>query len=375
MNEFPLDPEIVYLNHAAVAPWPRRTRDAVVKFCDENITRGATDYPAWMKQEQQLRRQLKSLINADSVDEIALVKNTSEALSFIAYGLDWQAGDEILTSQEEFPSNLIPWESLSDQGVVVRKVDLQAAADPTQALLDNIQQQTRLLSISSVQYASGLAVDLNRLGAACQERGILFCVDAIHSLGAFPFDVNACQADFVVADGHKWMLGPEGLGLFYCRQSRLDELSLTEYGWHMVEAMGQYDRSDWRIASTARRFECGSPNMLGIHALSASLSLILETGLDRIAEDIRQRVTWIRDAVAKRPQLSLVGHPSPSSNSGIVVFSSTEAASDKLHAYLVAKGVICALRGGGVRFSPHFYTPKERIERAFEWVDAYHQAS
>ena len=374
MNEFPLDSDLAYLNHAAVAPWPQRTRDAVIAFADQNIAQGAADYPAWLRQEHQLRRQLKALIGAASVDEIALVKNTSEALSFIAYGLDWVAGDQILTSQEEFPSNMIPWESLSERGVELVKVDLQASTDPTEALIQCITDKTRLLTISSVQYASGTAVDLNRLGAACQARGILFCVDAIQSLGAFPFDVEACQADFVVADGHKWMLGPEGLGLFYCRRSRLESLSLNEYGWHMVEAMGQYDRSEWEVASSARRFECGSPNMLGIHALSASLSLILETGIESIAEQIRERIQYIQQAVDSRANLYLLARHDQSACSGIVVFNSHDVVAAELHPFLMSKRVICALRGGGIRFSPHFYTPLDAIDQAFEWIDRFHES-
>lgn len=371
MNEFPLDPNIIYLNHAAVAPWPQRTRDAVLAFSDQNIHQGAADYPTWLRQEHQLRRQLKTLIHAASVDEIALVKNTSEALSFIAYGLNWQPGDQVLTSDEEFPSNMIPWESLSNRGVEVIKVNLHSAEDPTQALIDAMTAQTRLLSISSVQYASGVAVDLNRLGAACQSREILYCIDAIQSLGAFPFDVQANQADFVVADGHKWMLGPEGLGLFYCRKSRLDTLSLNEYGWHMVEAMGQYDRDDWQVAQSARRFECGSPNMLGIHALSASLSLILELGLAQIAEQIQHRTEHIRSRIAEQSNLHLVGNQPSGGQSGIVVFTDDHADHAELHRYLMANGVICALRGGGIRFSPHFYTPIERIDRAFDYLSDY----
>lgn len=375
MNEFPLDFDLVYLNHAAVAPWPRRTRDAVVAFANENIHSGAEQYPAWTRKEHQLRRQLRTLINADSVDEIALVKNTSEALSFIAYGLVWNPGDEILTSTEEFPSNLIPWESLSDQGVQVVKVDLKSAEDPTQALLEQVTDRTRLITISSIQYASGLAVDLERIGAVCQERNILFCIDAIQSLGAFPFDVQSCQADFVVADGHKWMLGPEGLGLFYCKRSRLDMLKLTEFGWHMVESMGQYDRSDWQVAASARRFECGSPNMLGIHALSASLELILDSGLEAISQAIRHRVELIRECIAERPDLYLIGHQSVKSDTGIVVFGSHTIPAADLHPYLINRRVICAQRGGGIRFSPHFYTPLESIQHAFSVVDDFNLPS
>jgi Selenocysteine lyase len=173
-TEFNLDENVIYLNHAAVAPWPVRTEKAVNAFCRENVTIGSKKYAHWLTVENRLKNQLAQLINAPSVDEIALVKNTSEALSFVAYGLDWATGDKVVTSDEEFPSNMIPWESLANQGVQVNKVHLKDADDPTAALISQLDDQTKLLTISSVQYASGLRVDLERLGHACQDKGILF---------------------------------------------------------------------------------------------------------------------------------------------------------------------------------------------------------
>ena len=273
-DEFPQDPAICYLNHAAVAPWPKRAAEAVKAFACENLHQGARDYPRWVQLEHRLRGQLQTLLNAPGKGDIALVKNTSEALSFVAMGLDWTEGDEVLISDAEFPSNRIPWEALAPRGVRLRQVSLNGA-DPEGALIAAMGPATRLLSISSVQYASGLRMDLARLGRACRERGILFCVDAIQSLGAIELDVQAIHCDFAMADGHKWLLGPEGLGVFYCRREVRDRLHLTQFGWHMVEALGDYDRADWMPASTARRFEPGSPNTLAQHALSASLELLL----------------------------------------------------------------------------------------------------
>ncbi|MGR8942282.1 MAG: aminotransferase class V-fold PLP-dependent enzyme, partial [Gammaproteobacteria bacterium] len=212
--EFPLAEDLIYFNHAAVAPWPARTRRAVAEFAEQNCRYGAAFYPDWLKKEGLLREQLQALINAPSADDIALVKNTSEALSFVAYGLEWRAGDNIVSSNEEFPSNRLPWESLAAQGVELRQADLYSAASPEEALFAAVDRNTRLLTISSIQFATGLRLDIERIGAFCKQRGILFCVDAIQSIGAVRFDVQACQADFVMADGHKWMFGPEGLGVF-----------------------------------------------------------------------------------------------------------------------------------------------------------------
>lgn len=362
-EEFPQDPDICYLNHAAVAPWPKRAADAVSRFAQENAFQGARDYPRWMRLEHKLRGQFQTLLNAPSKADIALVKNTSEAISLVATGLDWSEGDEVLLSDQEFPSNRIPWQALEPQGVNVRQVSLDAD-DPEGALIAAMGPATRLLSISSVQYASGLRMDLQRLGQACRERDILFCVDAIQSLGALPLDVQAIDCDFAMADGHKWLLAPEGLGVFYCRKEARDRLRLNQFGWHMVEALGDYDREDWVPARSARRFEPGSPNTLAQHALSASLELLSEVGAERIQQALQQRTAYLLQSIATLPGARLLSPTTPERRAGIITFTFRGVDNDWLYRELMAAGVICASRGGGIRWSPHFYTPHEVLDKA-----------
>ena len=367
--EFPLDPGLIYLNHAAVSPWPRRTADAVQRFADENMRQGARDYPRWTETEAHLREQCRSLLNASSADDIALLKNTSEALSVVAHGLAWKAGDNVVISDQEFPSNRIVWESLRDQGVEVRRADLTRGTSPEQALAACIDARTRLLSVSSVQYASGLRLDLEWLGARCREQGVLFCVDAIQSLGVLPLDVQACGADFVMADGHKWLLGPEGCAIFYAGPQARQTLRLRQYGWHMVENPLDFSSADWRVASSARRFECGSPNMLGIHALSASLSLLADVGADEVAARALANTAYLIDALSRLPGVEILTPRPPHRHAGIVTFRHARSDPAGLHRALTTRNVICAQRGGGVRFSPHFYTPRPHLETAVAWVE------
>lgn len=362
--EFPLAPDLIHLNHAGVAPWPHRAVEAVRRFAEENGTWGSRHYARWQETEQGLREALARLINAPSPDDIALVKNTSEALSLVAQGLPWQAGDNLVSIRQEFPSNRIPWEALGDQGVELRLLDLYASRTPEADLLALCDGQTRLISVSAVQYARGLRLDLNHLGAQCRARGILLCVDAIQQLGALPFDVRANQADFVAADGHKWLLGPEGLGLLYVRAEVREGLRLTQHGWHMVERMGDFSRQDWQPAASARRFECGSPNMLGIHALAASLSLIEETGLARISALILDHLERGIERVDQRG-FELLSPRAPERRSGILCFRVPGRDGHALYQGLMRQGVLCALRDGGLRFSPHFHTDAEHLERAF----------
>lgn len=369
--EFPLLPGIHYLNHAAVAPWPRRTAEAVKRFAEENATMGARRYDRWLHVEQALREQLRSLLNAPHADDIALLKNTSEGLSVVAHGLDWQAGDNIVISSEEFPSNRIVWDSLQDQGVGLREADLRSAANPEAALLACVDDRTRLLAISSVQYASGIRLDLQRLGDFCHERGILYCIDAIQSLGVLPMDVRAIHADFVAADGHKWLLGPEGVAVFYCRDALRDQLRLHQYGWHMIEHAGDFDRREWRPARSARRFECGSPNMLGIHALHASLSLLLELGMATVSRLVLDNAAYLLERLEQSEQLELVTPTAPNRYAGIVTFRLREEGPVRLWQYLSEHGVVCAQRGGGIRLSPHFYNNKAGLEEVIKVINNY----
>ena len=362
-KEFPLNDDILYMNHAAVSPWPKRTQQAVQNFAIQNATVGSKHYLEWLETEQSLRNKLATLVDAKSPDEIALLKSTSEGLSTIAYGLDWQSGDEIIISNEEFPSNRIVWQSLASQGVKVIEVDLKG--DHVVNIERAITAKTRLIAISSIQYASGRVIDLEALGQLCQQHSVLFCIDAIQSLGVMPFSAQSCNADFAVADGHKWMMGPEGLAVFYCRKEIQHTLKLNQFGWHMVADAGNFDNHDWTIADNAKRFECGSPNMLGAHALNASLSLILEVGIDKIFSLTQQLHTYLRT------QLTRAGFEilSPKEDfCGITTFKTNTGNHKDLYQKLMANNVICAPRGGGIRFSPNFYQDEETVDKAIQMV-------
>tara|TARA_R110002074_G_scaffold401935_1_gene602339 strand:+ start:37015 stop:38154 length:1140 start_codon:yes stop_codon:yes gene_type:complete len=365
-TEFPLHDNIVYLNHAAVSPWPMRTTEAVNQFARENTLLGATNYLVWLEKEAELRGQLKRLINAPSVNDISLLKNTSEALSVVAEGIDWKTGDNIVSSDEEFPSNRLPWLAQAKNGVEFREVNLSMDASPEEALISACDRNTRVLTISSVQYGTGKCPNLTILGNYCHANNILFCVDAIQSLGAFPFDCQTIKADFVMADAHKWMLGPEGIALFYCKAEIRDSLSLHQYGWHMLKDVGNYDSKEIEYADTGRRFECGSPNMLGIHALSASLSLIEEIGMEKISTNIINNVSYLIDKLRDIPGVIFVSPTTKPHYAGIVTFRIEGISMPQLYSKLMKNKLICANRAGGIRFSPHFYTSRESIDKSLE---------
>ena len=370
---FQLDKNIIHLNHAAVAPWPLVTRDAVIAFATENTAIGSQNYDLWMQTEQQLKQKLKHLINARSTDEIAILKNTSEGLSLIAQGLAFEPGDNIVIPAEEFPSNKVVWQSLQSQGVELRQVAVEDVDEPEQALIDAMDDDTCLLSCSSVQYARGLRLNLNHIGSACEQNDTLFCVDAIQSLGAMDFDAQACFADFVVADGHKWMCGPEGTALFYCRKEVQPLLELRQYGWHMLKDAFDFSHqhTDLQIADNAQRFESGSPNMMGIAALDASLGLLLDIGIKKIESKVIEKSDYLIAELTSDDDMTILSPTREGSYAGIITFQKHGVDNIQLYQHLQDNDVICAFRGDGIRFSPHFYTEIQLIHNAIELVRDY----
>ena len=365
-SEFPVTQRLNYLNHAAVAPWPKRTAEAVHAFADECVNEGSSHFAEWLELENGLRQRLAEFIGASSANDIAFLKNTSEGLSVVAHGFPWRPGDNVVISDEEFPSNRIVWESLHSLGVEVRQVSLRGGDSPEDALLSAFDSRTRVLAISAVQYASGLRMDLERLGSECNQRDVAFCVDAIQAVGAVQLDVQAMYIDFLAADAHKWLLGPEGIAVFYCSDTWRDRLALHQYGWHMIEHHFDFDTKDWEPAASARRFECGSNNMLGIQALSASLSLLEEIGMGEVERRITANVETLVKEIGRHTALELITDPSPARLAGIVTFSSNLVPAEKLHKTLTDNKIVCAMRGGGVRFSPHCYISPESLVTAVE---------
>ena len=368
LHEFPVNQQVSYLNHAAVAPWPASASQAVADFAQENSTLGATGYLTWLEKEKSLRKQIAAVIGTQHLNSVALVKNTSEALSVVAYGLDWQKDDLILISDDEFPSNRIVWESLAQKfGVRVKQLNIPMD-DPEENFLNAIcgktfGQKPKLISVSAVQYASGIRLDLSRLGKACKDHDALFCVDAIQAVGAMSFKCDDWHIDFAMADGHKWMLGPEGLGFFFVRQQHIEKLNLYQYGWHMVEHAGNYDLKEWQPAKDAKRFECGSPNILAAHALEASLSLLNKVGLDKVQLAIEENHEYLHQTLVALGA-EMLSPTKDQQRAGIITFRIPGKDSAELYKALMAKKVICANRGGGVRFSPHFHTTKQVMDTA-----------
>jgi cysteine desulfurase / selenocysteine lyase len=359
---FPVLEQGHYLNHAAIAPWPLPVTEAVRQFAEENLRRGPRDYPAWIRREQSLRRQLADLAGAVSPDDVSLLKNTTEGISLVAWGLDWRAGDNLVLPRGEFSSNRLPWLAQAARGVEIREVDIRAGRDAEAALIAAMGRGTRLLSVSAVQWSDGFRLDLGRLGEACHARDVLFFVDAIQQLGALQLSVEDCRVDFLAADAHKWLLGPEGIALFYSRPAARERLALLQQGWHMFEQPWHFQRDDWTPAASGKRFEAGSPNSVGQAALHAAAGLLLERGMRSVEARVLENTAYLVARLGGMPAVRLISDSAVERRSGIVSFTCDRVAPRELHRRLAARDVICALRGDAIRLSPHFYQGEEELD-------------
>ena len=362
--EFPVVQRCTYLNHAAVGTLPTRAREAVRAYVEDFNEHAASNYRDWEAAIETARSRAARLINA-TPEQIAFVKNTTEGLCFAANGIDWRSGDNVVLNDLEFPSNVYPWLNLAQYGVETRMVESVDGRLTVDSIAERIDGRTRAVSISHVEFGNGFRNDLAAIGALCREQDVCFVVDAIQSLGQTPVDVEEMSIDLLTADGHKWLLSPEGIGIFYCAPHLTDRLRLYETGWNSVADAGNYDAYDPTPAPTARRFECGSHNTLGIHALGASLDLLLEVGIEAVQERLRlltdRLVDGLRDAGYR-----VLSPRGASEWSGIVTFDSPVHETEALHRTLRSHRIIGARRGGGIRISPHFYNTEEEVLRVVD---------
>jgi cysteine desulfurase/selenocysteine lyase len=362
--QMPVTSKWAYFDHAAVAPLPAPTREAIGRWVQQAAEEGDTVWPQWNQRVEACRRAAARLINAES-DEMALVHSTTEGLSIVAEGYPWREGDNLVTLANEFPSNLYPWLNLASRGVDTRRVEAPDGRVDLDQLAAACDARTRIISISWVGYASGWRCDLDALVALARDTGALLCVDAIQALGVFPLDVKRTPIDFLAADGHKWMLGPEGAGLFYLRAEHLDLLRPISVGWHSVAHAGDYTNTELRLKPNAARYEGGSQNMVGFLGLAESLDLLLDLGTPAIA----QRILDVTDRACLRLEqagATIATHRDGHHRSGIVAFDLPGRDALAVKKQCLAAGVVLSARGGRLRLAAHAYNDEVDLDRLIE---------
>ena len=368
---------LAYFDHAAMSPLPRPTAEAIKQWLKEAVEIGGPVWGSWVRGVERTRAAAAQMIGAHS-DEIALVENTTAGISLVAEGLDWKPGDNVVTLADEFPSNLYPWMNLASRGVETRRVPTdisgQLDLDQLDAACDD---RTRVVSVSWIGFATGYRHEVAKIAEIAHRHGALMFLDAIQGLGAFPLDVNKLGIDFMAADGHKWLLGPEGAGIAYIRRENLDRLRPIGPGWHSVAPGQDFTHIELNLRNAAARYEGGSQNNAGFLALGASLKLLSDLGPENLAASVLE----ITDTACERlAQIgaNIVSDRRPDfrngqQKSGIVSFEfpGRDPMAVKNHAKDL--GVIFGCRAGRLRISPHAYNNEEDVDRLVEALCSFRE--
>jgi selenocysteine lyase/cysteine desulfurase len=353
-----------YLDHAAVSPLPRCSQEAVIAWANQAAESGDVGWMDWDRQVEQLRDMAAGLIGGQR-EEIALLHSTTEGVNLVAEGFPWQAGDNVVTLADEFPTNQYAWLNLASRGVETRRVPTDEGRVDLDQLAAAFDARTRILTFSWVAYASGWRNDLAAMAEIAHRRGALVFVDAIQALGVFPLDVKQTPIDFLAADGHKWLLGPEGAAIFWLRREHLSRLRPLGLGWHSVAGAHDFTRIELELKPAAERYEGGSQNMVGMLGLHASLGLLQQYG----AAAIGQRIVAMTGLACRRLQEAgalIRTRREPGHESGIVSFEVPGRDPQEVRRRCLEQGVVMSCRAGRLRISVHAYNNEEDIERLVE---------
>ena len=364
-DQFPVTERYRYFDHAGVSPIPTVAADATRWWIDRTLTKGKVDYDELEARQESARHTAAALMGV-SAHDVAFIKNTTEGLGFVAAGLDWRDGDRVVIPDLEFPSALYPFLALEDRGV---KVDRVAPVGDARALpLHEFERvitsgpPPKLVVVSWVQFARGWRTDVAGLARLAHDAGALFCLDAIQGVGLLQAAFGEWGVDFAMAGAHKWMLGPEGIGVLYVAEPARARLRPTEPGWASMAHDADYDDLTVVWHDSARRYEGGTSNNAGTAAFDASLQLINTAGVANIWQHVDALCDHLVAALAEVPRATELSDRTAGGRSGIVSIRTEGLAPEELARILNAQNFVCSARGGGVRIAPHGYNTVEEID-------------
>jgi selenocysteine lyase/cysteine desulfurase len=361
----PLTEQYIHMNHAGVSPLSERSRAAIEQAVEASMHRPYKPGGA-LEEANRVRGLVARLINA-SPDSIALTRSTAHGLSLLAAGLDWQAGDNVVGAQWEYPANVYPWMSLDARGVEYRQAHPTAGRISPDAVFALVDARTRVVALSHVEFWNGFRVDIEAIGAECRRRGIVFAVDVMQSVGALRVDAERMPIDLCAAGAGKWLLGPPGVGFCYIAPHLLDRVRPLVVGPVSMAAFDQYFDCEYKLAPTARRFEESVVSMLDTAAFGASLELLLEVGVDEIENRVLDLSARLAGGLAERGYELIEPWPrSRNESSGIVSFRKPGATHQEVLRDLNAAHVVARAHRDFVRLSPHFYNTEVEVDRVFE---------
>lgn len=368
-REFPVAREKIFLAHAGVCPLPRRVADAISK-CAEQSTLG--DQEAFMLSRIADARKLGAQLLNCQPEEIALVGPTSLALSFVAAGLKLRRGDNLLIYHDDYPSNVYPWMAFAEKGIEVRLLNTRGLGTiRVKDVTGQIDENTKFVALASCHFISGFRLEHQEVGKFLNERGILFCLDAIQTLGAFSTTVE--HVDFLAADAHKWLLGPCAAGILYVRKELQERLNPPVYGWHNVRNPNFVAQETIEFRSGAAKFEAGTQNLLGLVGLIAAMELALEIGIENISAELLRKRDLLIPTLQQKGFSILNADAKTENASGIVSFFQPGKDLTALHKKLAEAGIVTSLRvdrkgQNYIRVSPHYYNTDTELRRVLDLI-------
>ena len=368
-HEFPVAKNKIFLAHAGVCPLPRRVASAMTDCANEATLGDQEEFV--LHRIEAARKAGAQLLNCRP-DEVSLVGPTSLGLSLVAAGLSFRKGDSILIYHDDYPSNVYPWMALAAKGVQVRLINTRGLGIIRDVdVMGQVDESTRLVALASNHFISGFRLDHEAVGQFLRERNILFCLDGIQTLGAFPTPVE--KVDFLAADAHKWLLGPCGAGVLYVKSDLQEKLNPPIYGWHNVRNPNYIAQEKIEFKSGAAKFEAGTHNLIGIIGLLAAMELALELGVENIARELLRKRGWLVKALREKNYAVLNAEPRAENASGITTFFQPGKDVTALHQKLLDNQVVTSLRTDRkgqkyIRLSPHFYNTDAELQRVMEML-------
>jgi selenocysteine lyase/cysteine desulfurase len=368
LHEFPVARNQIFLAHAGDCPLPRRVTEAISVYAGQCAVgdQEKSVYPQIIEKGRELGARLLNC----RPSEVGLVGPTSLALSLIASGLNLRKGDNILIYFDDYPSNVYPWLALAEKKIEVRMLNIRKlGVIRPQDVMGQVDENTRLVALASCHFISGFRLDHEKIGEFLRQRNILFCLDAIQTLGAFP--TTAENIDLAAADAHKWLLGPCGAGLMYVRESLQEHLTPPIYGWNNVRCPNYVAQEQIVFRAGAQKYEAGTHNLLGIVGLVAAMELILEVGVENISRELLRKRTWLSSALQTRGYSVVNPETTPQTGSSIISFFKPGADLAALHQKLLDANIVTSLRADRsnqkyIRLSPHFYNTDAELQKVMD---------
>ncbi|MEX2600564.1 MAG: aminotransferase class V-fold PLP-dependent enzyme [Balneolaceae bacterium] len=372
-SKFPhIEEGYTYMNHCAISPLSNPVRQALERYLEERNRGPVENFEQWMEVAAEGKEKITRLINASSPGQIAFTGNTSDGLSIVAEGVSWNRGDQILLNDMEFPANVHPFRALHRKGVTTTVIKTRGERITAEEIWNAITPNTRMVTVSAVQYLGGYRADLRKIGELCRQENLLFVVDGIQALGADSIDVQDTQIDALATGGHKWLMAPMGIGFLYLSDRLMNLLEPVHIGWRSVEQPWELTRFDQPWRETADRFETGTPNMSGITGLNASLNLLLEVGISDIEQHLKLLTRHASNHIKELAGCTVVTPMGESERAGILSFRLPEGEDpEELVRKLKQEKFILSSREGRIRIAPHFYNTIYEVDELFARIRTY----